>query len=70
MRKDINAYIDVCHTCAINKRSFGKSVPILSYATPLELWDTLAIDLLRLPMATEDHQYLLVAIDHFSRFPY
>ncbi len=68
MHKDINAYIEVCHTCAINKGFVGKPVPILSSPTLLELWDTLAIDLFKLPMTTEGHQYLLVAIDHFSRY--
>ncbi len=66
MRKDINAYIDVCDTCAINKGSVGKPVPNLSYHTPLEPWDTLAIDLLKLFMTTKGHQYLLVATDHFG----
>ncbi len=68
MRKDTNAYTDVCHACAINKGSVSKPVPILSYLTPLQPWDTLAIDLLKLHMTTEGHQYLSVATDHFSRY--
>ncbi len=56
----------MCNTCAINKGYVRKPVPILSYSTPLESQDTLAVDLLKLPMATEGHQYLLVAISHFS----
>ncbi len=35
--------------------------------SPRELWDTIAIDLLILPLTSEGHQYLLVVIDHFSR---
>ncbi len=68
MRKDIHSYVDKCHTCAVNKGSVGRPVKNLSYPTPLEPWDTLAIDLLKLPTSSEDHQYLLVAIDHFSRY--
>ncbi len=68
MRKDIHAYIDKCHACALNKGSVGKPVKIPSYPTPLEPWDTLAIDLLKLPTSSEGHQYLLVTIDHFSRY--
>ncbi len=49
MRKDIHSYVDKCHTCAVNKGSVGRPVKILSYPTPLEPWDTLAIDLLKLP---------------------
>ncbi len=40
MHKVINAYADVCHTCAINKGSVSKPVPILSYPTPLQPRDT------------------------------
>ncbi len=68
MRKDIHSYIDKCHNCAVNKGSVGKPVKILSYPTPLGSCDTLAIDLLKLPTSSESHQYLLVAIDHFSRY--
>ncbi len=69
VRKDIHSYIGKCHTCPINKGSVGKPVKILSYPTLLEPWDTLAIDLLKLhAFYSEDYQYLLVAIDHFSRY--
>ncbi len=64
--KDIHSYIHKCHTFAVNKGSVGKPIKILSYPTPLEPWDTLAIDLLKLPTSSEGNQYLLVAIDHFS----
>ncbi len=67
MRKDIHSYVK-CHTCAVNEGSVGKPVKILSYPTPLEPWDTLAIDLLKFPTSNEAQQYLLVAIDHFSRY--
>ncbi len=68
MRRDTPPYIDKCHTCAVSNGSVGKPVKILSYHTPLEPCDTLAIDPLKLPTSSEGHQYLLVAIDHFSRY--
>ncbi len=68
MRKDIHSYVDKCHTCAVKKGSVGRPVKILRYPTPLEPWDTLAIGHLKLPTSSEGHQYLLVAIDHFSRY--
>lgn len=68
MRLDIIDYINNCHTCAENYGSITQQVPIKSYPIPLEPWDTIAIDLLKLPQTTEGHKYLLVAIDHFSRF--
>ncbi len=68
MRLDIIKYIDICQTCADNQGSIARPVPIQSYPIPTEHWDTIAIDLLILPLTTEGHKYLLVAIDHFSRF--
>ncbi len=65
MRKEIHSYID---TCPIYKGSVGKPVKILSYPTPLEPWDTLSKDLLNFPTSSEGNQYLLVAIDHVSRY--
>ena len=68
MRLDIINYVNNCHSCAENYGSVTRPVPIKSYPVPTEPWETLAIDLLQLPLTTEGHKYLLVAIDHFSRF--
>ncbi len=68
MRLDIIKYIDNCNSCAENHGSVAKPVPIRNYPIPSQPWDTLAIDLLQLPLTTEGHKYLLVTIDHFSRF--
>ncbi len=68
MRLDIIQYIDNCTTCAENYGSVSRPVPIQSYPIPNDPWDTVAIDLLTLPLTTDGHRYLLVGIDHFSRF--
>ncbi len=68
MRLDIIKYIDACTTCAENYGSVSRPGPIQSYSIPNDPWDTVAIDLLTLPLTTDGHKYLLVAIDHFSRF--
>ncbi len=68
MRIDIIKYIENCTTCAENLGSVSRPVPIQSYPIPNDPWETVAIDLLNLPMTTEGPRYLLVAIDHFSRF--
>ncbi len=68
MRLDILNYVDNCQSCSENHGAVGRPVPIRSYPIPNEPWDTLAIDLLKLPLTTDGHQYLLAAIDHFSRF--
>ncbi len=68
MRNDIHAYIDKCHTFAKNKGSFGNPVKILSYPIPLEPWEELAIDHLKLPASSKGHHYLLITIYYFSPY--
>ncbi len=68
MRKDINSFIGKCQTCAEYKSSVGRPAPLKSHPIPREPWEAIVIGLLKLPMTTEGHNYLLVAIDHFSRF--
>ena len=41
---------------------------MLSYPVPSAPWDTLVIDLLKLPLTDLGNQYMFVAIDQFSRF--
>ncbi len=70
MKIDIIKYIEACQSCAENHGSVKKTVPMQSYRIPTEPWHTLAVDLLKLPTTEEGHTYLLVAIDHFSRFSF
>ncbi len=56
------------HHMRRNVGSVSRPAPIQSYPIPNESWETVAIDLLTLPLTTDGHRYLLVAIDHFSRF--
>ncbi len=67
MRSDIIKYIDNCQSCAENHSSVARQVPIQSYPIQSEPWDTVAIDLSQLPLTT-GHKYILVVIDHLSRF--
>ena len=68
MRKDIENHIHRCEECAKNKGTTGKPAPILEYPTPNMPWDTVAIDILQLPRSSQGSPYVLVAVDHFSRF--
>lgn len=68
MRKDINASLDKCYTCAKNKGSVNRPAPIKSYSVSQKPRETVAIDFLKLPVTTEGRQFLWVAIDNFSRF--
>ncbi len=68
MRLDIIKDIVSFQSSAENHGYVARPVPIQSYSIPTEPWDTIVIDLLTLPLTTEGHKYLLVAIDHISRF--
>ena len=68
MRVDIDSHIDQCLKCAQNKGSMPKPAPILTYPPPTGPWDVVGIDLLQLPMSDAGSRYLLVTVDHFSRF--
>ncbi len=68
MRLDIIKYVDKCQSCAENHGSVSTPVPIQSYPIPNEPWDIVAVDLLKLPLPLEGLKYLLVAIDHYTRF--
>ncbi len=68
MRIDIHEHIDVCQSCAEHNPIPLRKAPILSYLIPNAPWDAVAIDILKLPRTESGNEYLLVMMDHFSRF--
>lgn len=68
MRSDTKAHIQRCLSCAQHKGSTGPSAPMLSYLTPAKPWDTVGTDTLKLPRSNSGMEYLLVCVDHFSRY--
>ncbi len=68
MKVDINDHVSKCVQCAQHKGTVPKPAPILQYPPPAGPWDVVAIDLLQLPASNQDSRYLLVCVDHFSRF--
>jgi len=68
MRIDIDAHIDGCVKCAQHKGTVPKPAPILEYPPPERPWDVVAIDLLQLPASHQGSKYVLVCVDHFSRY--
>ena len=68
MKKDIELHIANCLACAQHKGSTGSPAPILQYPTPDRPFDTVAVDVLQLPMSHQGSGYVLVCVDHFSRF--
>ncbi len=67
MRIDIINHVAQCLSCAQTKGS-TTTAPILEYPTPYGPFDTVAIDLLKLPRSHQGSAYVLVSVDHFSRF--
>lgn len=68
MRRDIEAHIAKCHSCAEHKGTTGGAAPILEYPTPSLPFDTVSVDLLKLPKSHQGSQFLLVCVDFLTRF--
>ncbi len=68
MRVDTDAYVDRCVKCVQHKDTVPRSAPILEYPPPDRPWDVVSIDLLQLPASHQGSRYLLVCIDHLSRY--
>ena len=69
MRADIDEYIDQCVQCAQHKGCVPKPAPILEYPPPERPWEVVAMDVLQLSVRSrQGSKYVLVMVDHFSRF--
>ncbi len=68
MRVDIDAYVDKCVKCVQHKGTVLRLAPILEYSPPDRPWDVVSIDLLQLPASHQGSKYLLVCVDHLSRY--
>ncbi len=68
MKIYISDHVSKCVQCGQHKGTVPKPAPILQYPPPAGPWDVVAIDLLQLPASNQGSRYLLVCVDHFSRF--
>ena len=68
MRVDVDAYVEKCVKCAAHKGTVSRPAPILEYPPPSRPWEVVGIDLLQLPLSTQGSRYLLVSVDHFTRY--
>ena len=68
MKKDIDKHVDECLKCAQFKGAVPKPAPILSYPPPAGPWEVVGIDTLQLMPSYQGSKYLLVCVDHFSRY--
>ncbi len=68
MRVDTDAHVDKCVKCAQLKGTVPRPAPILEYPPPDRPWDVVSIDLLQLSASHQGSRYLLVCVDHLSRY--
>ena len=68
MKVDVENYVARCVSCAMHKGTTHGQAPILEYPAPERAWDVVSIDLLKLPKSHHGSDYLLVCVDHFSRY--
>ena len=68
MRKDITDHCLACASCAAHRPTRHLESPNLAYPIPHAPWDSVSIDVLKLPLTENGYQYLLVCVDSFSRF--
>ncbi len=68
MRTDVEAHVSKCTECAQHKGTVPRPAPILEYPPPNRPWDVVSIDLLQLPASYQGSKYLLVCVDHLSRY--
>ncbi len=67
MLLDTEQHITQCLSCVQHKGT-TQLAPILEYTLPAETFDVVGVDLLQLPRNTQGSSYVLVCVDHFSRF--
>ncbi len=67
MRLDIEKHIAQCLSCAETKGA-TETASFLEYPLPARPFDVVDIDILQLPLSIQGPIYVLVFVDHFSRF--
>ncbi len=65
---DVESQVARCITCAQHKGVVKGPAPILQYPLPEAQWDFVLIDLIQLPQSHHGSRYLLLCIDHLTRF--
>ncbi len=68
MKIDVERHVDRCVKCAQYKGVPSGPAPILQYPPPSQPFDAVSIDVLQLPPSYQGSKFLLVMIDHFSRY--
>ena len=67
--KDASHYCTNCITCHMVKAPARPPAPLQPIVT-CRPWELVAVDILKVPMSSRGNQYLLVAQDYFSKWPF
>ncbi|XP_076039449.1 uncharacterized protein LOC143024521 [Oratosquilla oratoria] len=65
---DITRHIENCTTCSKLRGTDPRPLQIGEVPIPSEPWDTMGIDLLKLPPIHQCSHYVLAAVDYFSKY--
>ncbi len=67
MRIDIEKHVSCFPSCAQTKGT-TTTAPILEHPLPEGPFDVVGLDFLQLPRSSQGSGYILICVDHFSRF--
>ena len=67
MAADVQKYCQECSTCQTSKLPSPTRAPMVN--TPIgNPWEMLAVDILEVPISRNNHRYLLVVMDYFTKW--
>ena len=69
MAKDTIHYCSFCSTCQITKSLPAQPAPLQPIIASRP-WELVAVDILKVPQSAQGNQYILVAQDYFSKWPF
>jgi len=69
MAKEVGNYCIWCTTCQMVKAPATPPAPLQPIVTSRP-WEMVAVDILKVPMSSRGNNYLLVAQDYFSKWPF
>jgi len=69
MAREVGKYCTCCTTCQMAKAPATPPAPLQPIVTSRP-WEMVAVDILKVPMSSRGNNYLLVAQDYFSKWPF
>ena len=69
MAKDVAQYCSRCVRCQTTKALPGVPAP-LQPVIASRPWELVAVDVLKVPMSLQGNEYILVAQDYFTKWPF